>query len=68
MEASSARGRILWVVCFSIAMAVVEAAIVVYLRRIYYPEGFHFPLKAIELATLCIELLREVATVVMLVV
>jgi hypothetical protein len=67
MSGSSARERVWWVICFSVAMAVVEAAIVVYLRRIYYPEGFHFPLKAVELATLSIELVREVATVVMLV-
>ena len=58
--------KILWIVFFSIAMAVVETAIVVYLRKLYYPEGFGFPLKPIDLATFAIELGREVATIVML--
>ena len=32
---------------FGIAMGFLEAAVVVYLREIIYPEGFYFPLKAI---------------------
>ncbi|MBU1936991.1 hypothetical protein KKG05_06290 [bacterium] len=58
--------RLFWIAFFSIAMAVVEAAIVVYLRKLYYPEGFGFPLKPIDLSTYLIELAREAATVVML--
>ena len=58
--------RLFWIVFFSIAMAVVEAAIVVYLRKLYYPDGFGFPLKPIELSTYLIELAREAATIVML--
>lgn len=57
---------LLWVAFFGIAMAVVEAAIVVYLRKLYYPEGFSFPLKLIDVTTFVIELTREAATVVML--
>jgi hypothetical protein len=52
---------------FAIAMANVETMIVVYLRRLYYPEGFQFPLVIIDVPTFLLELLREVATVVMLV-
>lgn len=59
--------RLLWVLIFSVAMAYLEAAVVVYLRTIYYPQGFEFPLKAISAATLFIELGREAATVAMLV-
>lgn len=68
MSSASAKEprRILWVVLFSVAMAVVEAAIVVYLRQLYYPEGFGFPLKLIDLTTFVIELTREAATVIML--
>jgi hypothetical protein len=51
---------------FAIAMANVETMIVVYLRRLYYPEGFQFPLAIIDVPTFLLELLREVATVVML--
>ena len=39
--------KILWVTVFAAAMAFVESAVVVYLRVIYYPEGFTFPLKLI---------------------
>ena len=48
------------------AMAYLEAAVVVYLRLIYYPHGFDFPLKAIPTATILIELGREAATIAML--
>ena len=39
---------------------------VVYLRRLYYPQGFQFPLVIIDTPTFLLELAREVATVVML--
>ncbi|MCX7797675.1 MAG: hypothetical protein N2249_03525 [Melioribacter sp.] len=51
---------------FGIAMANVEAAIVVYLRKLYYPEGFKFPLKTIPLEIIKVELIREISTLVML--
>lgn len=51
---------------YAIAMAYLEAAIVVYLRRLYYPQGFEFPLVIIDFPTLFLELGREAATVVML--
>ncbi len=36
--------RFLFVVIFSIALGYFEAAVVVYLREIFYPDGFTFPL------------------------
>jgi hypothetical protein len=51
---------------FAFAMANVETMIVVYLRRLYYPEGFQFPLVVIDVPTFLLELAREAATVVML--
>ena len=51
---------------FAVAMAHVETMIVVYLRRLYYPEGFRFPLVIIDTPTLLLELQREAATLVML--
>ncbi len=51
---------------FAVCFALVEAAVVVYLRQLYYPEGFSFPLKALPDSTLWIEMLREAATLVML--
>ncbi len=44
---------------FSIAMGFLEAAVVIYLRELYYPEGFKFPLSPIPPAIAGIELLRE---------
>ena len=51
---------------YAVAMAYLESALVVYLRRLYYPKGFHFPLVIIDVPTLLIEVGREAATIVML--
>lgn len=51
---------------FAIAMAYLEAAVVVYLREIYYPDGFQFPLKLIADRMAIIEIGREAATIIML--
>jgi hypothetical protein len=59
--------KIIWVSIFSVAMAYLESAVVVYLREIYYPEGFSFPLKYIPTNILIVEISREVATIIMLV-
>ncbi len=58
--------QLIWLALFSIAMGFLEAAVVVYLRAIYYPEGFSFPLTMMDPHHVFIELLREAATVVML--
>jgi len=52
---------------FGIAMGFLEAAVVVYLREIIYPEGFCFLLKEIPLNLFFVELGREAATIIMLV-
>lgn len=52
---------------FAAAMGVLEAVVVVYLRHIYYPAGFRFPIVPIEPALYRAEIVREAATVVMLV-
>jgi len=59
-------GRIAWIALFGIAFGWVEATVVVYLRRIYYPDGFSFPLQPIEAPILAVELAREAATLLML--
>ena len=58
--------QITWLVLFSIAMGFLEAAVVVYLRAIYYKEGFQFPLTEMEPILALTELFRELATLVML--
>jgi hypothetical protein len=51
---------------FGIAMGILEAAIVVYIRELWYPEGFSFPVADIPGNILAVELWREAATLVML--
>ena len=58
--------RVVNATVYAIAMAYLESAIVVYLRRLYYPQGFAFPLVIIDIPTLLLELGREAATIVML--
>ncbi|NQT01098.1 MAG: hypothetical protein HQ580_03680, partial [Planctomycetes bacterium] len=59
------------VVIFSIAFAYIEAAVVVYLREIFHPDGFTFPLTTFGLDPLWERLLlteigREAATIVLI--
>ena len=58
--------RVVNATLYAVAMAYLESAIVVYLRRLYYPQGFGFPLVIIDIPTLLLELGREAATIVML--
>jgi hypothetical protein len=57
---------VVWVTLFAIAMGFLETAVVVYLRKIYYPDGFNFPLAQMDGDIVLVELLRELATVIML--
>lgn len=56
-----------WLGIFGVAMGFLEAIVVVYLRQIYYPGGFCFPLEFITPGMISMEWLREFATVVMLI-
>ncbi len=56
----------IWLSLFSISMAFLESAVVVYLREIYYPNGFGFPLVPIGQKIAITELFRELATMIML--
>ena len=64
---AATRRRLLWLTIFVTAMAQLEATVVVYLRELFYPEGFEFPLEIIRGRIAWVEVGREVATVVMLV-
>lgn len=52
---------------FGSAMGALEAIVVVYLRQIYYPQGFDFPLTLISPPMISVEWLREAATIIMLI-
>lgn len=64
---SSLLKKLIWLILFSIAMGYLESAVVIYLRAIYYPDGFTFPLTPIDSTIAITEFFREVATLVMLV-
>ena len=57
----------LWLTAFSIAMGFLETSVVVYLRALYYPEGFKFPLVPVPGDIASTEFFREVATIIMLI-
>jgi hypothetical protein len=63
--------RFVIAVVFSIAFAYIESAVVVYLRAIFHPDGFAFPLRNFDTilqnkAILLTEIGREVATIVLI--
>lgn len=60
--------KLSWLTLFAIAMAHVEASLVVHLRSVYYPGNplEIFPLNLLSQRDLAIELTREVATVIMI--
>ncbi len=64
---TKAQRTFLLLTIFSIAMGFFEGIVVVYLRELYYPNGFHFPLTFFSEKMLSIELTRELSTLVMLV-
>lgn len=57
---------ILWVTFFGIWMGYFESTVVVYLRELYFPEGFQFPIKILPLKLSIIEIGRELSTLMML--
>ncbi len=61
------RNTLLWVFIFSISMGFFESSVVVYLRALYYPEGFSFPLNPISSHVALTEFIREAASLIMIV-
>lgn len=63
------RYRLIWICIFGVSMGYFEASVVVYLRGLYYPNGFAFPLAPLESFNklhLAVEVGREVMSIVML--
>lgn len=60
------RKSLLYLTVWGVLFGYMEAAIVVYIRQIYYPDGFSFPLVLIEPQILLTELLREAATLLII--
>lgn len=67
MRTSASWLRLLpWMTAYAIAMAFLESAVVIYLRELYYPVEFKFPMAPIARHVAITELFRELATMVML--
>ncbi len=64
---SSNKKTIIWISLFAIAMGFLETSVVVYLRKLYYPIGFNFPLAPVESTIAVTEFWREIATIIMLI-
>lgn len=64
---SQTKKTLIWISLFAIAMGFLETSVVVYLRELYYPRGFKFPLVIIPNKIAVVEFWREIATIVMLV-
>ena len=59
--------KLIALTAFSVAMGLLEAAVVVYLRKLLYSSGFDFPVEPIHDTTIGFtEILREAATLIML--
>ena len=65
-ERDGVYSHLLLCLCFGIAMGLLEAIVVVYLRTLHCPEGFAFPLVSIAPQILSTEFLRELVTIVMI--
>ncbi len=60
------QNKLIVISLFAIAMGMLESAVVIYLRDILYPQGFEFPLNPVRPDLVWTEILRELATLVML--
>lgn len=60
--------KLLWLSIFAIAIAYLEATVVIYLRQIYYPDNLQviFPPKMFSSFSLIVELIREAATIIIM--
>jgi len=67
MKTSKVTFTFLILTVFAIAMGFLEAIVVVYLRQLYYPDGFRFPFVLLPEDQIIIEWVREITTIVMLV-
>jgi len=53
-------------IIFAVAMGFLEAIVVVYIRELYYPDGFQFPLQVLPSWLIVVEIIREITTLLML--
>jgi hypothetical protein len=56
-----------WIIAYAVAMAFLESAVVIWIREVLYPNGFSFPLTEMDPGLAVTEIIREAATMIMLV-
>lgn len=55
-----------FLIIFAVSMGFLEAIVVVYMRELFYPQGFVFPLKPMPDRLIGVEMIRELCTLLML--
>ncbi len=63
---TTCKKNILLTFLFGIVFGYLEAAVVIYLRELYYPEGFSFPIKLFTGKIILVEYIREIVTLLMI--
>ena len=58
--------KILYLALWGITFGFIEAAIVIYLRELYYPGGFSFPVVFADDTIATVEIIRELATLILI--
>lgn len=58
--------KIFWLTIWALAFGFIEAAVVIYLRKIYYPDGFGFPAVFAHTDISTVELIREFTTLIIM--
>ncbi len=64
---SRLKNKLIPLAAFAVAFGFLEAIVVVYLRGLYYPGGFSFPVKLIPHKIYFVEIIREITTIIMLI-
>jgi hypothetical protein len=59
-------GRCVWLLLLALGLGWFEVAIVVYLRELYYPDGFRFPVVLVPPRIAAVEIAREAASILVL--
>ncbi len=62
----SVKRQLFWLMIWGVAFAYIEASVVVYLREIYYLDGFTFPVVIAEPHMVITEVVRELATLLIM--
>ena len=58
--------QLFWLMVWGVSFGYIEASVVVYLREIYYPEGFTFPVLIIQDHIMLTEVIREAVTLIII--